>query len=106
MLRCYEFDHNSKICNASKKIEIGKYVHLDLLMTTSAAELLASDSYSEVLSVKMGLFRAMEDSPTTMTIDEVRIRNTVFVDQTASFPLVRETPTEDNGTRADEASAE
>lgn len=75
-------------------------------MTTSAAECMEIEYYSKLLSAKNGPFRVVETTPTTMTIHEESIRNTVFVDRATVTPKAKQTPTEDKSTKTDDTDAE
>lgn len=60
-------------------------------MPTSAAELLVTESYRELMPLKTGPLNVIEVSPTTMTVGEDSIRNTVLIDRanTGSIGLTR-----------------
>lgn len=65
--------HDKPIHNASKNIEVGKYVYLNRPpITRSTVERLTNGSYSKLLSVKTGRFLIIELSPTTVTMAKVK----------------------------------
>lgn len=70
-------------------------------MATSAAKCLATESYSKLLSSKTRPLRAMEMTPTSVTMDEDCIRNTVSVDRDTVASKAKITPTKDNRTHGD-----
>lgn len=104
--RCKD-DHNRQIRKAPKKIEIEQSIYLDRPpMIKSAAERLAAEAYSKLLSTKSGPFRLIKVKPKTLTIDEDGIRNAAPVDQDTVASTAKKTPTVDDRTKTDDKDAE
>lgn len=100
--RRYKADQDKGIRNASKNIEVGQYVYVDRPpVTSSTVEGTATQLYSQLLSVKTGLFRVVEVLPTIVTIDVDCIRNIVSGDQAKVAAAGNKTPIEDNRTQGD-----
>lgn len=64
------------------------------------------ESYSKLLSVKKRLFRLIDVSPSIMMIDKDGIPNTISVDRAIVGPAARETPTDGDRAKANEADVE
>lgn len=78
-------------------VEDGQYLYLDPLpRTTSAAEHLTTESYSEILSANNGPFRVIGVTTTTVTTDNESILNTISVSWPTVTPSAKKTPTENN----------
>lgn len=102
-------NQDRKIRNVSKRIEVGKYFYLDQLSrTTSAAECRATEFCSKLLSVGTGPFPVIEVSVslTKVRIDKDGISSTAPVGRATIAPAARNTPTENNRTKGNEANVE
>lgn len=75
-------------------------------MTTSAAQRLATESYSNLLSVKAGPFHVIEVKTATLVVAEDDLQNTVFLDKALVAPEPDKTPTENTTTHTEEKDAE
>lgn len=85
--RRYKGEHDKKIRKASQMFNAGKYVYVDRPpVTASAGEILAPDSYSEVVSLKGDPFRVVKVLPSTVTIDKDGISDTVLIYRLALAP--------------------
>lgn len=72
----------------------------------SAAEHLATDLYSKLLSAKTEPFRVIKVKASTVTIGEDCIRNIVSVDRATGVWWTKKTPTEDHKTQTDDNNEE
>lgn len=86
----YKHDYDRQVCSTPRTIEIWQLVYLDfLLMTTSAAFWVATGAPSKELSIRTGLFEGIEVSPTTVTIFDEGIQNTVSTNWATQMPLTK-----------------
>lgn len=85
--RRYYADYEGKLCNEPLPFTAGLYVSFDwLLLTTSAAEWLANESYSKLMPWKLSPFKIFEVTSSTLAIDEDGIRNTVWINHAILAP--------------------
>lgn len=85
--RGYKDDHDRKIRNPTKKIEIGRNLYLDRPpMTTNAAEHLASESNSHLLFGKTWPSGVIKMMLTRVMFHKDSIRSTVFVERATVAP--------------------
>lgn len=88
------------------KVEVGRYVYMDRPpMKISGSECLATESYSQLLSVETRQFPIVKVSPATMTIEKDGICNAGSVNHATVAPEAMETPTPDNRTKGNEENA-
>lgn len=105
--RSHKGDHGRLIRNAPEKTDVGKYVYLYCAsMTTSTAERLPPEFCGKLLSIKTGLFRAIQVLPMTVTIEQNGACHAVSADHAKIAPVAKKTLTKDNRTLVDETFAE
>lgn len=75
-------------------------------MTTSAADCLATESYSNPPSAETGLLCIIEATATTVIIDKDGIRSTLYVERGTVAPTAKEMKTEDNKTQTNKNDSE
>lgn len=86
----FNSDHDKEVRKVLYTIGRGPEIYLDRApIVTSAPERLATDSYSKLMPPETVPFKILKLSPTTVTIDEDGVRNSISINQATLAPSAK-----------------